>query len=107
MEAALTLVLDTANYVLVIALVATGLVVIFSLMNVINLAHGELFLLGAYTLLLAERAGLGFWAGLLLAPLVLGIVGLLIEELVIRHIYHRFLDAILVTWGCRSRSSRP
>ncbi|MGH6915686.1 MAG: ABC transporter permease subunit, partial [Geminicoccales bacterium] len=75
MEGALTLALDTANYVLVIALVATSPVVIFSLMNVINLAHGELFLLGAYTLLLAERIGLGFWAGLVLAPLAVGIVG--------------------------------
>lgn len=87
------------NYVLVIVLVAMGLVIVFGLMNVINMAHGELFLLGAYTLVLAERAGLPFWAGLVLAPLALGLVGLIIEELFIRHIYHRFLDTILATWG--------
>lgn len=96
---ALILALDALNYVLVIALVATGLVVIFSLMNVINLAHGELFLLGAYTLMLAQKAGLGFFPGLILAPVVVGLIGLAIEELVIRHIYHRFLDAILATFG--------
>ncbi len=91
--------LDGLNYVLVIALVAMGLVVVFGLMNVINLAHGELFLLGAYTRSITEMLGGSFWLGLLLAPLILALVGLAIEELVVRHVYHRFLDTILATWG--------
>jgi branched-chain amino acid transport system permease protein/urea transport system permease protein len=91
--------LDGLNYVLVIALVAMGLVVVFGLMNVINMAHGELFLLGAYTLSITEMLGGSFWLGLLLAPLILALVGLAIEELVVRHVYHRFLDTILATWG--------
>lgn len=91
--------LDGLNYVLVIALVAMGLVVVFGLMNVINMAHGELFLLGAYTLSITEMLGGSFWLGLLLAPLLLALVGLAIEELVVRHVYHRFLDTILATWG--------
>jgi branched-chain amino acid transport system permease protein/urea transport system permease protein len=91
--------LDGLNYVLVIALVAMGLVVVFGLMNVINMAHGELFLLGAYTLSITEMLGGSFWLGLILAPLLLAVVGLAIEELVVRHVYHRFLDTILATWG--------
>ena len=77
-----------------------GLVIIFGLMNVINMAHGELFLLGAYTVVVVAAG----WRRLLarrwsLAPLVVGLVGLVVEELVIRHVYHRFLDTILATWG--------
>jgi branched-chain amino acid transport system permease protein/urea transport system permease protein len=95
----LLLLLDATNFVLAIVLVAMGLVIVFGLMRVINMAHGELFLLGAYTLLVVERAGGSFWLGLALAPLVVGLVGLVIEELVVRRIYHRFLDTILATWG--------
>lgn len=95
----LLLLLDATSFTLAIVLVAMGLVIIFGLMRVINMAHGELFLLGAYTLLVVERAGGSFWLGLLAAPLAVGLCGLLIEELVIRRIYHRFLDTILATWG--------
>ena len=99
MQDVLVLLLDAANLVLVITLVAMGLVIIFGLMNVINMAHGELFLLGAYCVVLVEGAGGSFWLALLIAPLAVGMVGLLIEELVVRHVYHRFLDTILATWG--------
>ncbi|HET6469578.1 MAG TPA: hypothetical protein VFG43_14485 [Geminicoccaceae bacterium] len=99
MQFLLFLLLDGLNFILAIVLVAMGLVIVFGLMRVINMAHGELFLLGAYTLLVVERVGGGFWLGLLAAPLVVGLIGLVVEELVIRHIYHRFLDTILATWG--------
>jgi branched-chain amino acid transport system permease protein/urea transport system permease protein len=99
MEQLLVLALDMSNYVLAIVLVAMGLVIIFGLMNVINMAHGELFLLGAYTVVLVEQSGGGFWLGLVLAPLFVGAAGLVLEQLVIRHVYHRFLDTILATWG--------
>lgn len=95
----LLLALDAASFTLAIVLVAMGLVIVFGLMRVINMAHGELFLLGAYTLLVVERLGGSFWIGLVAAPIVVGALGLVIEELVIRRIYHRFLDTILATWG--------
>ena len=99
MDAFLALLLDTTNLVLVVMLVAMGLVIIFGLMNVINMAHGELFLLGAYVVVLVQGAGGSFWLALILAPVAVGLIGLLIEEVVIRHVYHRFLDTILATWG--------
>lgn len=99
MELVVALGLDTLSFTLSLLLVTMGLVIIFGLMNVINMAHGELFLLGAYTVVAVQLAGGPFWLALVLAPLVLALVGLVIEELVIRHVYHRFIDTILATWG--------
>src|SRR3546814_8006237 len=56
-------------------------------------------MLGAYVGLTATKSGLPFWAGVLRAPLAVGLVGLLAEEMLIRHTYARLLDAILATWG--------
>ncbi|MCB2102041.1 MAG: branched-chain amino acid ABC transporter permease, partial [Rhodobacterales bacterium] len=94
-----TILLDASNYVLILMLVALGLAIIFGLMNVINMAHGEFLMLGAYAVLMVQDAGGSYWLGLVAAPVVVGAVGLVVEELVIRHIYHRFLDTILATWG--------
>ncbi|MEO1016451.1 MAG: branched-chain amino acid ABC transporter permease [Pseudomonadota bacterium] len=99
MDATLILLLDTANFVLAVILVAMGLVIIFGLMRIINMAHGELFLLGAYTVLVVQQATDSFWLGLIAAPIAVGLVGLVIEILVVRFVYSRFLDAILATWG--------
>src|SRR5262245_5270535 len=99
MQDLIILALDTANFMLALLLVTLGLIIIFGLMNVINMAHGEFFLLGAYTVVVVQQVGGGFWVALIAAPLVLAIVGLLLEEAVIRHVYHRFLDTILATWA--------
>jgi len=96
---AVTLGLDTLSFMLALLLVTLGLVVIFGLMNVINMAHGEFFLIGAYCVVLIQKIGLSYWWALLLAPIVLIAVGLIVEEIVIRHIYRRFIDSILATWG--------
>lgn len=99
MELVLTIGLDALSFVLALLLVTLGLVIVYGMMNVINMAHGELFLLGAYTLVAAQSAGLPFWIGVPLAMIVVGLAGLLIEELVIRHVYGRPIDTILATWG--------
>jgi urea transport system permease protein len=99
MAPVLIVALDAANFMLALLLVTLGLVILFGLMNVINMAHGEMFLLGAYAVVLVQRHGGSFWLALALAPLALAVVGLLIEEVVIRHVYHRFIDTILATWG--------
>ena len=57
-------VLDTLNYFSILMLVVLGLVVIFGLMNVINMAHGEFFLVGAYTVVALQQWGAPFWLGL-------------------------------------------
>ncbi|HLS55806.1 MAG TPA: branched-chain amino acid ABC transporter permease [Zeimonas sp.] len=99
MSAAITVLLDASNYVLILMLVALGLAIVFGLMNVINMAHGEFMMLGAYVVLACHQAGLPMMAGLVVAPLVVGLLGLAVEELLIRRVYTRLLDTILATWG--------
>jgi urea transport system permease protein len=93
------IVLNALSAVLILALVAIGLVVVFGMMGVINMAHGELFMLGAYAVVAATRAGIPFWPAVALAPVFVGLLGAVIEQLLIRPIYHRTIDTILATWG--------
>ena len=65
MSAAITILLDASNYVLILMLVALGLAIVFGLMNVINMAHGEFMMLGAYVVLACHQAGLPMRPGLL------------------------------------------
>jgi urea ABC transporter permease protein UrtB len=79
--------------------IACGLSIIFGTMRIINMAHGEFLMLGAYTAVQSVRWGFGFWLGLAAAPLVVGAIGLLVEQMLIRFLYGRLLEAILATWG--------
>ncbi|HXF56106.1 MAG TPA: branched-chain amino acid ABC transporter permease [Actinomycetota bacterium] len=83
----------------ILALVALGLGVTFGLLGVINLAHGELFMLGAYTVLVVHRATGSVWLGIALAPLVVGAVGAVIERVVVKRLYGRPFDTLLATWA--------
>ena len=81
-------------------LISLGLAVIFGMMRIINLAHGEFLMLGAYSAILSARAGLNIWVAMLLvAPVVVGLVGVVVERLVIRRLYGRMIDTMLATWG--------
>lgn len=82
-----------------LVLLSLGLAVIYGMMRVINLAQGEFIMLGAYTVILSASHGLGLWIGIALAPVVVGLLGLVIERCVIRFLYGRLLDTMLATWG--------
>ena len=83
-----------------VLLIATlGLAVVFGLMGVINLAHGEFLMLGAYAALLSTRWGLPFWAATIVAASVTAAFGALVEVLIVRRLYNRLLDTMLATWG--------
>ena len=83
-----------------LALISAGLAVVFGMMRVINLAHGEFVMIGGYMTIFANRAGIDIWfAMLVLAPLVVGVIGLVVERVVIRHLYGRMIDTMLATWG--------
>src|SRR5467141_3393014 len=70
------------------ALLSLGLSVIFGLLNIINFAHGALYMMGAFVAyFLLQWAGLGYWSALLIAPLVVGLVGILIERTMLRWLY--------------------
>lgn len=84
----------------ILLLVSLGLAIIYGAMGVINLAHGDFLMLGAYTVWLMESVfGLGFLPCLILVFFIVGAVGWLVERTLIRHLYGRPLDTILATWG--------
>lgn len=84
----------------VLLLIALGLTITYGAMGVINMAHGELVMIGAYTAVLAGiYLGLNIFWSLPLAFVVAALVGLLIERVVIRRLYGRIIDTLLATWG--------
>src|SRR5713226_4247314 len=99
MDQALTIVVSVLASMATLLLISVGLAVIFGLMRVINLAHGEFLMLGAYAVLVATRNGVSLWIAIPLAALAVGIFGLVVERLLIRPLYGRILDTLLATWG--------
>ncbi|CAN7237055.1 urea ABC transporter permease subunit UrtB [Rhizobium sp. LjRoot30] len=84
----------------ILMLVALGLAIIYGVTGVINLAHGEFVMLGAYCAwVLQTQFGLGLLASLVPIFLILCLFGWIIEAVIIRHLYDRPLDTILATWG--------
>jgi urea transport system permease protein len=84
----------------ILLLISLGLAIIYGTVGVINLAHGEFVMLGAYAVWFLEaKLGLGLYPCLVLSFFVVGALGWCVERLVIRHLYGRVLDTILATWG--------
>ncbi len=83
------------------AVLSLGLAVIFGLLNVINFAHGALYMLGAFVAWMGlQFLGLNYWVMLIVAPLVVGLLGIIIERLLLRHLYKLdHLYGLLLTFG--------
>jgi branched-subunit amino acid ABC-type transport system permease component len=83
-----------------LTLMSVGLAVIFGMMRVINFAHGEFLMMGGYAFVLSAKAGLNIWlAMLVVAPVVVAVFSILVERLIIRHLYGRIIETVLATWG--------
>ncbi|MBW4036461.1 MULTISPECIES: ABC transporter permease subunit [Acidiphilium] len=88
------------NGIAVLVLISIGLAVIYGMMRIINLAHGEFLMLGAYATVLSTNAGVNLWVSILIvSPIVVGLFGLLVERCIIRFLYGRLIDTMLATWG--------
>lgn len=83
------------------ALLSLGLAIIFGLLRIVNFAHGSLFMLGAlFAWMLLEFLNIGYWWALILAPLIVGVIGVAMERLLIRHVYSLdHLYGMLLTFG--------
>jgi len=83
------------------AMLSLGLAVIFGLLNIINFAHGAQYMLGAFCAwFLLNALGLGYWPALILAPIIVSALGIVIERLLLRHIYGLdHLYGLLLTFG--------
>jgi len=83
------------------AMLSLGLAVIFGLLGIVNFAHGALYMIGAYVAFgLTEKLGIGFWGALVIAPLVVGALGVAIERTLLKQLYN--IDPIyglLLTFG--------
>src|SRR5467141_2764905 len=83
------------------AMLSLGLAVIFGLLNIINFAHGAQYMLGAFVAYFAlQWAGLGYWWSLLLAPIAVGLFGIVLERTMLKRLYHLdHLYGLLLTFG--------
>ena len=83
------------------AVLSLGLAIIFGLLNIINFAHGAQYMLGAFVALLAfNRLGMNYWVALIVAPLVVGALGVVIERTMLRRLYKLdHLYGLLLTFG--------
>ncbi len=83
------------------ALLSLGLAVIFGLLGIVNFAHGALYMMGAFAAwIMLDQFGINYWAALLLAPLTVGILGVVIERAFLKHLYKLDpLYGLLLTFG--------
>ena len=100
MDLAVVVLIQVLYAVASLAIISAGLAVVFGMMKVINLAHGEFMMLGAYAVIAALHAGVNLWIAIfIVAPIAVGLVGVVLERLVIRRLYGRMVDTMLATWG--------
>ena len=94
-----TNVLNVVYEVSTLAVVVLGLAVVFGLLGVMNLAHGEFVMIGAYCAFFVQEQDLPFLAAVPLALLTCGLLGLVVERVLVRPLYARPFDTLLATWG--------
>jgi branched-chain amino acid transport system permease protein len=99
MESAIAAIFDILSFGAIIVLVVLGLGIIASMMGIFNFAHGEFVLLGAYTVYLVSSNGAPVWLGMVLAPFVVGLIGLILERLIIKRFYAAPIVAMLGTYA--------
>ena len=99
MDLAISATLNGLTLISILMLVGMGLAIIYGLMGIINMSHGDFITIGAFSLALVQGLGGSFWLALALAPLIGAAFGLVIEKSIVRFLYRRPLATIMATWG--------
>lgn len=100
MDFAAVVVIQVVYAIASLALISIGLAIIFGMMRVINFAHGEFLMLGGYATILPSYAGINLWFSMLvIAPIFVGLFGVVVERVIIRPLYGRTIETMLATWG--------
>jgi branched-chain amino acid transport system permease protein len=99
-DLAVIVAIDFVYAIATLALISLGLAIVFGMMRIINLAHGEFMVMGSYSAAVAVHYGINIWLAILVvAPISVGIIGVILERLIIRHLYGRMVETMLATWG--------
>ena len=93
------LILNVIWQISTLALVALGLAIVFGKLKVMNMAHGEFVMIGAYAPIITANLGLSPWLQLPVCIITVGVTALILERTIIRHLYGRMFDSLLATWG--------
>ncbi len=94
-----TVLLSSLSSASILLIATIGLAVVFGLMGVINLAHGEFLMIGAYTALTTTQMGVPYFLSIPIAVAVTMAIGAIVEILIISRLYGRLFDTMLATWG--------
>jgi urea transport system permease protein len=98
-QSIITQFLSGFSVVAILVIAALGLAIIFGVAGVINMAHGELIMVGAYTAAVVGKLGGNTFIAIPVAFVVVGLLGLIIERGIVQWIYDRPLETLLATWG--------
>ena len=98
-QSIITQFLSGFSVVAILVIAALGLAIIFGVAGVINMAHGELIMVGAYTAAIVGKLGGNTFIAIPVAFVVVGLLGLIIERGIVQWIYDRPLETLLATWG--------
>ncbi|MEP1766556.1 MAG: branched-chain amino acid ABC transporter permease [Sulfitobacter sp.] len=93
------LILNLIWQISTLALVALGLAIVFGKLRIMNMAHGEFVMIGAYAPVITSSLGLPTWLQLPVCLVTVALVALFLERTIIRHLYGRMFDSLLATWG--------
>jgi urea ABC transporter permease protein UrtB len=99
MDLLATIILNSLTLCSVLMLIGLGLAVIFGLMGVINMSHGDFVTVGAFSVAIVQGLGGNFWLALAIAPLIGAALGWAVEKSLIRFLYTRPVATVLATWG--------
>jgi branched-subunit amino acid ABC-type transport system permease component len=100
MDLAIVVGIDFVYAIATLALISLGLAIVFGMMRIINLAHGEFMVMGSYSASVAVHHGVNIWIAILIVPpITVGIIGAIIERLIVRQLYGRMVETMLATWG--------